>query len=101
MKPHKTARHALKALHSAGTSEKSIKRVIGDIGVAIRKISDQQGNDCVLWKHALWRFVSQFSHASAETLVRCFDSIAHKAPKVPKIVDRTIDRGAKEQKLKT
>jgi len=100
MKPHKTARHALKALHSAGTSEKSIKKVIGDIGVAIRKISEQQGNDCVLWKHALWRFVSQFSHASAETLVRCFDSIAHKAPKVPKIVDRTVDKGTKEQKLK-
>ncbi|CAG5091357.1 Oidioi.mRNA.OKI2018_I69.PAR.g12999.t1.cds [Oikopleura dioica] len=89
MKPHKTARHALKALHSAGNSESRIKKVIGDIGVAIRKISDQQGAERALWKHALWRFVSQFSHATAETLVRCYDSIAHKAPKLPKIVDRT------------
>ena len=89
MKPHKTARHALKALHSAGNSESRIKKVIGDIGIAIRKISDQQGAERALWKHALWRFVSQFSHATAETLVRCYDSIAHKAPKLPKIVDRT------------
>ena len=97
MKPHKTARHALKALHSAGNSESRIKKVIGDIGVAIRKISEQQGSERALWKHALWRFVSQFSHATAETLVRCYDSIAHKAPKLPKIVDRT-EKGKEKSK---
>ena len=44
MKPHKNARLALKALHTAGTSRKGIKRIIPDISSAIEKISTDKAS---------------------------------------------------------
>jgi hypothetical protein len=40
MRPHKSARHALKTLHQSGTNSKAVKKIIPDIGAAIKKICE-------------------------------------------------------------
>lgn len=97
IKSIKPARHALKGLHQAGTSNKAVRKILPDIGSAIKKISEAKANteERCNWKNALWRFVAQFSEMSAEQLVRIYDmSISQK----PKIVDRTkMDKDKKRK----
>lgn len=98
IKSIKPARHALKGLHQAGTSNKAVRKILPDIGAAIKKISEEKTDveERANWKNALWRFVSQFSEMSAEQLVRIYEqSLTQK----PKIVDRTkMDKKRKDKK---
>jgi len=103
MKPHKQAKTALKALHEVGTEKKRIKRILPDIGTAIKKISDIKGNEKAIWKNALWRFVSQFTECDAVQLVKIFESSTKppkptKKAKSPSQEKRPLTAKEKEQK---
>lgn len=76
IKSIKPARHALKALHQAGNNTKVVKKILPELGSAIKKICDSKADsdERKTWKNALWRFVAQFSEMKAEQLVRIHDS---------------------------
>jgi len=99
IKSIKPARQALKGLHQAGMNSKAVKKILPDIGSAVKKICEAKTElaERSKWKNALWRFVAQFSEMTAEQLVRIHELSSSQKPK---IVDRTkqLDKDKKRKR---
>lgn len=81
IKSIKSARQALKGLHQAGTNKKVIRKILPDITSAITKITSEKTDteERISWKHALWRFVAQFSELNGAELVKIHDESVARA----------------------
>jgi len=99
IKSIKSARAALKGLHQAGTNKKVIRKILPDITSAITKITSEKTDteERISWKHALWRFVAQFSELNGAELVKIHDESVARAKSDKK--DKKRRREEKEKMI--